>query len=222
PVGALPTKAKGAAGGRSGLTLLVDPVTLWALGGIAQGEAAILERPLEIFAMGQTPRLIKATLGTPLSDLLSRYGLDARGKQCIVNGMLAGVEMNPQRAAVESATAIISLRDFPSLEKPSECFQCGWCVDHCPTGLNPRRLSLLAVAKGGSSSSEAAEALNCIGCGLCSYVCPTRLPLTQEVLGLRGAKRRDLYGRQDAQRLTPPSTATPPAPKVPESGRAKP
>ena len=195
PVGALPTRAKGSARGRVGLTLLVDPVTLWALGGLAQGEMAILERPVELFAMGQTPCVVKATLGVPLADLLTRHGFEIRGKQCIVNGMLAGVEMDPQCAAVEPATALIALRDFPMMEKPSECFQCGWCVDHCPTGLNPRSLSLLAMAKGGTSAREAAEALSCVGCGLCSYVCPTRLPLAQDVLGLRGAMRRDRQGR---------------------------
>jgi electron transport complex protein RnfC len=32
---------------------------------------------------------------------------------------------------------------------------------------------------------EAAETAHCIGCGLCSYVCPARLPLTQEIVRLR-------------------------------------
>jgi Na+-translocating ferredoxin:NAD+ oxidoreductase RnfC subunit len=79
-------------------------------------------------------------------------------------------------------------------------------VDVCPTSLVPITLMDLAnkaqhfiataplTTTGGGGlpttpdplrTKAAREALHCIGCGLCSYVCPTRLPLTQRTLRLR-------------------------------------
>ena len=34
-------------------------------------------------------------------------------------------------------------------------------------------------------TGDALESRNCIGCGLCSYVCPTRLPLATQIIRLR-------------------------------------
>lgn len=188
PVGALPTRVG---------VLMVDAVTLWALGGLARDgfDSGALTRPIELFVAGQSPQLVEAPLGLPISDLLRALNVSYSGRQCIVNGMLAGVEVDPESAVVQGTTAAISIRNVPELEKPAPCFACGWCVDHCPTALNPLQLYRLALSRDGAKTADAEEALNCISCGLCSYVCPTRLPLTQEVVGLRGAVRRQWHER---------------------------
>ncbi len=116
--------------------------------------------------------------------------------QLIVNGMMAGEEVDPTAAQIESFTESISVRQRPAAEEATPCFSCGWCLDVCPTGLNPVNLLDLAeraqrgietaAVNADMRSFEARESLHCIGCGLCSYVCPTRLPLTQQALLVRG------------------------------------
>lgn len=60
------------------------------------------------------------------------------------------------------------------------CFRCGKCVDNCPTELSPVLIKDAAKAK----DKELANKLNakaCIECGLCSYVCPSNIEITDWV-----------------------------------------
>ncbi|MCL2645847.1 MAG: 4Fe-4S dicluster domain-containing protein [Phycisphaerales bacterium] len=125
----------------------------------------------------------------PVAPSRSRLGSSHAAKQVILNGMLAGQQIDPLQTTITSATESISIRDLPAAEISAPCFACGWCVDVCPTELNPVTLFEIARQTQQASSEphtpQAREAIHCIGCGLCSYVCPTRLPLTQETLRLR-------------------------------------
>jgi electron transport complex protein RnfC len=192
PVGRLPVRVN---------RVLVDPLTCWALGRWMRTGRRFTERPVQLFTRGQkdgAAKLIMATLGETVSSVCDRHGVSTAGMQVIVNGMLAGEEIDPALARIETDTESISVRELPLPEYPTPCFSCGWCVDVCPTALNPVSLLKLAeeAQRGGGAegavgaaelrSGEARESLHCIGCGLCSYVCPTRLPLTQRTLRLRG------------------------------------
>ncbi len=103
--------------------------------------------------------------------------------------MLAGAEVDAKRSVVSGTTAAVSWRARPLEEEAAGCIQCGWCVDHCPTGLTPVRLHDLAQSERPARAEEAGEALHCLACGLCSYVCPARLPLMTEVVRLCGLVR---------------------------------
>jgi electron transport complex protein RnfC len=117
--------------------------------------------------------------------------------------MMAGMLINPATETITGHTEALALRPPPRAEKPAACIECGWCVDHCPTQLNPVGLYDLARSAADAHAALASEAEFCIGCGLCSYVCPTRLPLTRTIIDLR-------------QRLrTPPSPM--PRPHPPEA-----
>ncbi|MBV1709656.1 MAG: 4Fe-4S dicluster domain-containing protein, partial [Erysipelothrix sp.] len=59
------------------------------------------------------------------------------------------------------------------------------CNDTCPAGLLPVRINNAEKAK----NIDLIEKLNvndCIECGLCTYVCPSKLDVTE---GVRRAKR---------------------------------
>jgi electron transport complex protein RnfC len=194
-VGKLPTQAN---------RVIVDPVACWGLGRFLRTGEAFTQRPVQLFAPGcgenPSPRVVMGLIGETVTDFCARFGVQftppspqppAADFQVIVNGMMAGSEVNPAIARIRADTESVAVRPRPALEQVTPCFSCGWCVDVCPTGLNP--VNLLDLAERASDpkagelrSMEARESLNCIGCGLCSYVCPTRLPLTEETLRLRG------------------------------------
>jgi Na+-translocating ferredoxin:NAD+ oxidoreductase RnfC subunit len=189
--------------------LVIDPVTAWAFGRYLRTKQPLTDRPVQVFMQGDPAggggaRLLTGRVGETLAAFATRYQLELAGRQIILNGMLAGAAGTAD-FVITGGTESISLRPVVPPETPSPCISCGWCVDVCPTALTPVRLMELngrvpsgiemAHGTGGPAggavgatllrTSQARESLHCIGCGLCSYVCPTRLPLTEETLALR-------------------------------------
>ncbi|HEY4329456.1 MAG TPA: 4Fe-4S dicluster domain-containing protein [Phycisphaerae bacterium] len=198
--GALPTQA-----GR----MIVDPVSCWAIGRFLRTGQAFTERPLQIFMQAdskeaaspsssepQEPRLVMGRIGERMTEFCKRHRVDFQNKQVILNGMLTGREVDPEATRIDATTESIAFREPAPAEKATACLACGWCVDVCPTGLTPVHLMQLsqnldAVPEKSTEvpailrSTAARESLHCIGCGLCTYVCPTRLPLMAATLHLR-------------------------------------
>src|SRR5262249_52579960 len=71
---------------------------------------------------------------------------------------------------------------------PDPCIRCSWCLEGCPTRVQPAALLEAAQLQDARMAHRfGLEA--CIECGLCSYLCPSRLPLLQAIRGLRGLDR---------------------------------
>jgi len=66
----------------------------------------------------------------------------------------------------------------------TQCVRCGWCRDHCPTRLNVAVLNDL-YELGHVQPANLLGVLSCLGCGVCSYVCPAVLPLTERMRQLK-------------------------------------
>jgi electron transport complex protein RnfC len=194
--------------------VIIDPATAWAFGRYVRAGEPFSHRPVQLFfdRASAPPNgnagamLVAAKIGQGVADLLHQYHVPTAARQVIVNGMLSGEEVDAGSAAVTAWTEAVAVREPPVYESAHPCIGCGWCVDVCPTSLVPITLMDLAnkaqhfiataplTTTGGGGlpttpdplrTKAAREALHCIGCGLCSYVCPTRLPLTQRTLRLR-------------------------------------
>src|SRR5690606_27461476 len=72
------------------------------------------------------------------------------------------------------------------------CIRCARCVDVCPMNLMP--LMLNAYSKNRSyEDCGKLHVLDCIECGSCSYICPAKKPLMQNI---RIAKREVINMRK--------------------------
>ena len=71
---------------------------------------------------------------------------------------------------------------------PDSCIRSGWCVEGCPVRIHPAGLLEAAQADDAELAEEYGLAA-CIECGICNFVCPSRLPLLE---GIRTLRRRGL------------------------------
>ena len=57
---------------------------------------------------------------------------------------------------------------------------CGTCTSHCPTDLQPVEIMKAQIAKNTDRIMDF-EPWHCIGCSLCSYVCPSKIDVSDYV-----------------------------------------
>lgn len=85
----------------------------------------------------------------------------------------------------KTSTALIALsKDEVSALEPGPCINCGRCVEVCPGRIVP---SLLAdyAERFDEEAFLKHNGLECCECGCCSYICPAKRHLTQEIKSMR-------------------------------------
>lgn len=174
--------------------ILLDPVTCWMLGYWLDTGRCPDWRPLEVFTHNSQPSVIAAPVGQSLAKILTDAGIGYDGRQCIINGMMAGEQVDPAAAVMEPWIQMISVRPRPAVEPAVDCIRCGWCVKVCPSGLNPVGLMAQVRIMECMPAAPSHEAAACIECGLCSYVCPSRLPLAATIRRMKLADHQQPVG----------------------------
>jgi electron transport complex protein RnfC len=71
-----------------------------------------------------------------------------------------------------------------------DCIRCSKCVDACPMGLIPSRISILAESKEYLETKNA-NVMDCMECGVCTYVCPARRPIVHWIKVCKGELARE-------------------------------
>ena len=126
----------------------------------------------------KTPQSFLVPIGTPFKDLIDAcYGDYLDNQVLLAGGLMMGKAMYSEMVPVtKGINAIILLKDFPKKTKEMNCVRCSACVDKCPAFLEPTTLANL-VKKNKIDELENNGLFACIECGICSYVCPSTIPL---------------------------------------------
>ncbi|SMD12631.1 Na+-transporting NADH:ubiquinone oxidoreductase subunit A [Desulfocicer vacuolatum DSM 3385] len=123
-----------------------------------------------IFTGSLTP--LYAHMGTGMSSAMV---LDATDKDAFFGFVWPG-----RKLLSESRTFVSSLGSAP-LDMDANlhgeeraCINCGWCHEKCPVDLLPQ---FIMKAMGAGEMEEVLElgGLDCTGCGLCTFVCPSKI-----------------------------------------------
>jgi electron transport complex protein RnfC len=127
------------------------------------------------------PGNFKVRIGTRIRDLIEECGGFTEAPAKIVAGgpmmgmAVADIDL-PVTKGVSGIIAVARRDASPGAE--TSCLSCGRCVTHCPFGLNPTRLYKL-IDHLEYQTALAEGLMDCKECGVCSYVCPASIPLTQ-------------------------------------------
>ena len=175
PPGHLPTETG---------TLVFDAAAAVAVGRFILEREAMLTVPVAVGdARTGKAYFMTAPVGMPVGDLIGHLGLV--GGDAVLYGGPPPRDVKASPGAVVSGTELsLYVAAPPATPNPDPCIRCGWCVEGCPVSIHPAAL-LEAMQREDLDLADDAGLHACIDCGVCSYICPSRLPLLGGIRTLR-------------------------------------
>lgn len=134
-----------------------------------------------------SPRNFRVRIGTSYTELLEEAGgFRVQPEKIICGGPMMGFGMFDLNVpTTKTSTALLALtHDDVSAMEPGPCINCGRCVEVCPGRVMPSRLASYAEQFDEEAFLKY-DGLECCECGCCSFICPAKRPLTQEIKSMR-------------------------------------
>lgn len=124
-------------------------------------------------------------LGTSFQELLDAAGgFKEQPEKIISGGPMMGFalfDLNVPTTKTTSALLCMTRDEVTEAEKvATACINCGRCVEACPEQIVPSRLSKFAQ-HGEKEAFEKWHGMECVECGSCSFICPAKRPLAQNI-----------------------------------------
>lgn len=133
------------------------------------------------------PRNFIVRIGTNYHELIEEAGGFKTEPAKIVSGgpMMGFALFGLDVPTTKTSSALLCMtKDEVSEYLPSACINCGRCVEVCPGRVMPSKLADYAE-HGNEEAFLAHHGMECCECGCCSYICPAKRPLTQEIKSMR-------------------------------------
>lgn len=129
------------------------------------------------------PQNLRVRIGVSFGELIEQCGGFQKPAGKVINGgpMMGIAQSTLDVPVVKGTSGVLCLaRDEVVRDEPTACLKCGRCVEECPMHLTPLWIAAYAE-RGMHEEAERLNALDCVECGCCSYVCPARRPLVQAI-----------------------------------------
>lgn len=134
------------------------------------------------------PKNISLRVGTTFKQAVDFCGgLKERPEKVIMGGPMMGIaQFTLDTPIIKGTSGILALTDKAINEsEQSPCIRCGRCIEACPMGLNPSRLSILGERNLYKEAKEDNNLMDCIECGSCVYTCPAKRNIVQYIKYLK-------------------------------------
>lgn len=142
----------------------------------------LIERVVTVTGSGiNQPANLLVRVGTLVSEVIDHCGgLKDDTLKLIIGGPMMGLaQPDANLPVIKGTSGILALTaEDVYLADRAPCIRCAKCVDACPVSLMPTMIAQAAEHEL-FARAEKLHALDCFECGCCSYVCPSKIPLTQ-------------------------------------------
>ena len=134
--------------------------------------------------MIKSPKNLMVRVGTTVEHLVSECGGFHDGERININGgpMMGKSFDDLGLPADKDTTTLLFLEKHPQ-EEERPCIRCARCIDHCPVSLQPILISS-AYRNREYHMGIPLKSESCISCGTCSYICPSKINLLDDILKL--------------------------------------
>ena len=133
------------------------------------------------------PRNFEICTGMDYEELIDAAGgLKKDPEKIIIGGPMMGNSVYTLHLpSTKTSSALLCLsNDEVSHSPKTACINCGRWVTACPANLVPAQLGTYAEHHNEEAFVKW-EGMECVACGCCSFVCPAKRPLTQEIKSMR-------------------------------------
>lgn len=161
-------------------------------------DAVVLGKPLYEKVMTISGKGIKrpanllVKVGTRVSDIVEYLGgVTPQLAKVVMGGPMMGFAVSTLDIPVTKTTSSVLFlaEDEIDTTPHSQCIRCGWCLNACPMGLEPKEIAI-HVEAGRAEETGRFGVFECFECGCCAFVCPAKRPLVQFIrLAKMKAKR---------------------------------
>lgn len=144
----------------------------------------LIERIVTVTGSGvQRPVNVLARIGDSFARLVEfAGGYTEHAAKLIMGGPMMGIAQFTDDVPVVKGTSCILVleEDETASVEESPCISCARCVDVCPMNLLPTTLASLVEFERWDELKEYG-ALDCIECGCCTYICPSRRRIVERI-----------------------------------------
>jgi electron transport complex protein RnfC len=164
--------------------VLLDGAAAVALGQCVVHAQPMLSVPIAIRDhLHHQSHFFDVPVGTPLEYLLKEIGCLTWDVTLLRGDLLHDNAVKPQHI-IAGGELIVHVTPPLQRRVPDPCVRCCWCFESCPTRVAVANL-LDAAQRHDFAAAERFGIGACIECGVCSYVCPSHLPLLGAIRTLK-------------------------------------
>ncbi len=135
----------------------------------------------------KNPQNYKVRIGMNYRELVEEAGgFKQEPEKIVCGGPMMGFAMfGLDVPTTKTSTALLCLtHDEVAASEPGPCINCGRCVEVCPGRVVPSKLATYAEHFDEEAFLKC-NGMECCECGCCSFICPAKRPLTQQIKSMR-------------------------------------